>query len=56
MEENYYTKQINRLPQLEKGHHYAIQIRGEGNQTNWMNITPEQLQKIRDIFVESEEN
>ena len=52
---NYHIDQINKL--ADPGvFGCAIQIRNNdnGNATTWMNITDEQLVKIRDIFANDE--
>ena len=47
---NYNQKEIDRLP-VPEVYSYALQIvNGEGHKTNWMNITHDQLAKIREIL------
>lgn len=54
-EYNYYKSEVDRLSKEPFGGFYTIVIvDGKGNSTNWMNITPEQLAKIREILAERE--
>ena len=49
---NYYLEQIEKVIESTKKFEYKPQIKvvSEDNQTKWLSITLEQLQKIADIF------
>ena len=52
---NYCQNEIDSMEAPPEGYSYKIQIHNSfGDHTNWMNITPEQLAKIREILGERE--
>lgn len=52
MTENYYTGQIDRLEQNPEHSHSMAISDSTGTMTNWMNITPAQLNAIRNILAD----